>query len=61
MDLSPVSQEILFVSSEDKLKKIEIYSDNLEKKKLIGFGNNSDHLFSIVKNHKLQQILEKNL
>ena len=44
-----------------KLKKIEIYSDNLEKQKLIGFGNNSDHLFSIVKNHKLQQILEKNL
>ena len=44
-----------------KLKKIEIYSDNLEKQKLIGFGNNSDHLFSIVQNHKLQGILEKNL
>ena len=44
-----------------KLKKIEIYSDNLEKQKLISFGNNGDHLFSIVKNHKLQQILEKNL
>ena len=44
-----------------KLKKIEIYSENLDKQKLIDFGNNSDHLFSIVKNHKLQEILEKNL
>jgi len=44
-----------------KLKKIEIYSDNLEKQKLIDFGNNNDHLFSIVKNYKLQEILEKNL
>jgi len=44
-----------------KLNKIEIYSDNLEKQKLINFGNNSDHLFSIVKNHKLQEIIEKNL
>ena len=37
-----------------KLNKIEIYSDNLEKQKLINFGNNNDHLFSIVKNYKLQ-------
>ncbi len=44
-----------------KLKKIEIYSDNLEKQKLITFGNNCDHLFSIVKNNTLQQVLEKNL
>ena len=44
-----------------KLNKIEIYSDNLEKQKLISFGKNSDHLFSVVKNHKLQEILEKNL
>ncbi len=44
-----------------KLNKIEIYSDNLEKQKLINFGNNSDHLFSIVKNYKLQKILEKDL
>ncbi len=44
-----------------KLNKIEIYSDNLEKQTLINFGNNKDHLFSIVKNHKLQEILEKNL
>jgi len=44
-----------------KLKKIEIYSDNLEKQKLINFGNNNDYLFSIVKNYKLHEILEKNL
>ena len=44
-----------------KLNKIEIYSDNLEKQKLVSFGNNSDYLFSIVKNHKLQEILQKNL
>ena len=44
-----------------KLNKIEIYSDNFEKQKLISFGNNSDYLFSIVKNYKLQEILEKNL
>jgi len=44
-----------------KLNKIEIYSDNLEKQKLINFGNNNEHLFSIVKNYNLQEILEKNL
>ena len=44
-----------------KLNKIEIYSDNLKKQKLINFGNNNDHLFSMVKNYKLQEILEKNL
>ena len=44
-----------------KLNKIEIYSDNLEKQKLINFENNNDHLFSIVKNYKLQEFLEKNL
>ena len=44
-----------------KLNKIEIYSDNLEKQKLISFENNSDYLFSIVKNHELQKILEKKL
>ena len=44
-----------------KLNKIEIYSENLEKQKLINFGNNNDHLFSILKNYKLQEILEKSL
>ena len=44
-----------------KLNRIEIYSDNLEKQKLINFGNKNDYLFSIVKNYQLQEILEKNL
>ncbi len=44
-----------------KLNQIEIYSDNLEKQNLINFGNNNDHLFSIVKNYKLQEIIEKKL
>ena len=44
-----------------KLNKIEIYSDNLGKQKLINFGNNNDHLFSVLKNYELQKILEKNL
>jgi len=44
-----------------KLNKIEIYSDNLKKQKLINFGKSNDHLFSVLKNYKLQEILEKNL
>ncbi len=44
-----------------KLNCIEIYGDNLEKEKLINFENNSNYLFSIVKNYKLQEILEDNL
>ena len=41
------------------MNNIEIYSDNLEKQKLINFGNNNDYLFSIVKNYKLEEILKK--
>ena len=44
-----------------KLKKIEIYSDNLKKEKLINFKDNNEELFSIIKNYKLHKILEKNL
>ena len=44
-----------------KLKKIEIYSDNLKNEKLLKFENNSDQLFSIIKNNNLIQLLEKNL
>ncbi len=44
-----------------KLNKIEIYSENLQKQKLINFSNNNEHLFSIVKNYKLQEVLEKKL
>jgi len=44
-----------------KLKRIEIFSENLKKEKLISFNANDDQLFSIVKNHKLYKLLEKDL
>jgi 2-octaprenyl-6-methoxyphenol hydroxylase len=44
-----------------KLKRIEIFSDNLKKEKLISFKASKDHLFSIVKNNKLYELLEKDL
>ena len=44
-----------------KLKKIEIFSDNLRKEKLINFGNNSTELFSIIRNQNLFDLLEKSL
>ena len=44
-----------------KLKKIEIYSDNLKKEKLLNFENNKNELFSIVKNFKLYELLHKSL
>ena len=44
-----------------KLKKIEIYSDNLKKEKLLNFENNKSELFSIVKNFKLYELLHKSL
>ncbi|MDC3101780.1 FAD-dependent monooxygenase [Candidatus Pelagibacter sp.] len=44
-----------------KLKKIEIFTDNLKQEKLINFENQNQELFSILKNYKLFQVLEKNL
>ena len=44
-----------------KLKKIEIFSDNLKKEKLIDFERDNEQIFSIVKNHKLYQVLEHDL
>jgi 2-octaprenyl-6-methoxyphenol hydroxylase len=44
-----------------KLKSIEIFSDHLNKERLINFDTNKDHLFSIVKNNKLYQLLERDL
>ncbi|MDC3184714.1 FAD-dependent monooxygenase [Candidatus Pelagibacter sp.] len=44
-----------------KLKKIEIFSDNLKKEKLLNFKKNNDYLFSILKNYQLFNILESNL
>ena len=44
-----------------KLKKIEIFTDNLQKEKLINFENIDDHLFSIIKNYELYEILKNDL
>ena len=44
-----------------KLKKIEIFTDNLRREKLINFENNGIELFSIIKNKGLFEILEKSL
>jgi len=44
-----------------KLKKIEIYTDDLKKGKLLNFQNNNNEIFSIVKNFNLFEILEKSL
>tara|TARA_A100000164_G_scaffold289412_1_gene262607 strand:+ start:729 stop:1796 length:1068 start_codon:yes stop_codon:yes gene_type:complete len=44
-----------------KLKKIEIFSDNLRNEKLINFENNQNELFSIVKNRNLFDVLDKSL
>ena len=44
-----------------KLKKIEIFSDNLKKEKLINFENNDNELFSILRNQNLFESLKKSL
>ena len=44
-----------------KLKKIEIFTDNLKKEKLIDFKKNREHIFSIVKNHEFYRLLEHHL
>ena len=44
-----------------KLKKIEIFTDNLKKEKLLNFENHNEELFSIVKNFQLMDVLEKAL
>ena len=44
-----------------KLKKIEIFSDNLKNEKILNFEDNDDQLFSVVKNFKLHKILENSL
>ncbi len=44
-----------------KLKKIEIFSENLKNEKLLNFTNNNEQLFSIIKNSKLYELLDKSL
>ncbi len=43
-----------------KIKKIEIFTENLKNEKLINFENNIE-LFSLVKNFELFELLKKNL
>ena len=43
------------------LNKIEIFSDNLNKEKLIDFKKDNNHIFSTIKNFKFYQLLERNL
>ncbi|MDC3186459.1 ubiquinone biosynthesis protein UbiB, partial [Candidatus Pelagibacter sp.] len=44
-----------------KVKKIEIFSDNLNKEKLINFENDDTELFSIIRNQNLFNLLGKSL
>ena len=44
-----------------KLKKIEIFTENLSGEKILNFESSSDQLFSIVKNINLYDVLYKNL
>ena len=44
-----------------KVKKIEIYSDNLKNEKVLNFENDNRQLFSIVQNYKLYEIINKSL
>ncbi len=44
-----------------KLKKIEILSENIKDEKFLYFENDTEYLFSIVKNFKFQEILKKKL
>ena len=44
-----------------KLKRIEIFSENLNREKIIDFKTNNDQLFSILKNFELYKLLEKDL
>ena len=43
------------------IKKIEVFSDNLQNEKLLKFEDKNHEIFSMVKNSNLSQILEKNL
>ena len=44
-----------------KIKKIEIFTDNLKKEKLLNFEKDTKQVFSIVKNFELYRLLENDL
>ena len=43
------------------IKTIEIFSEKLKREKLINFKGDTDQLFSIIKNYKLYELLDKDL
>ena len=44
-----------------KLNKIQIFTENFRKEKLLNFETSDDQLFSVVKNYQLYNILKKKL
>ena len=44
-----------------KLKKIEIFSDNLIREKLINFEKDNEQIFSIIQNYNLYEVLKNDL
>ncbi len=44
-----------------KLKKIEIFTENLKNEKLLNFENNNNEIFSVIKNYQLYDYLKKSL
>ena len=44
-----------------KIKKIEVYTDNLKNEAVLNFENKDDQIFSILKNYNLFDILRKSL
>ena len=44
-----------------RIKKIEIFSENLKNEKLLNFEKDNEYLFSIIQNFKLIRLLEKDL
>lgn len=44
-----------------EIKNIKVSTENFLDKEILNFSNNNKQLFSIIKNHKLHEILKKNL
>ena len=44
-----------------KIKNIKVCSENLSNKEILNFENGEQQIFSMIKNHKLYDILNKNL
>ena len=44
-----------------KIKNIKIYTENFSNEEVLNFSNKGTYLFSIIKNYKLYDVLNKNL